>query len=174
MFTLAAALACASWLYLALWHGRFWRADQYLEPAARPIETAPAVVAVVPARDEADVIGRSVASLLNQDYPGLFQIILVDDRSSDGTAAAAHAAAWATGKAHRLTVVTAPPLEPGWTGKLWAIAAGLREAATRVPDARYVLLTDADIHHTRDNLSRLVDKAAHDRCDLVSLMVMLH
>jgi hopene-associated glycosyltransferase HpnB len=174
LFALAAVLACASWLYLVLGHGRFWRADQRLDSVPRPLAVAPAVVAVVPARDEADVIGQSIASLLDQDYAGPFHVILVDDRSSDGTAAAARTAAAAAGKADRLTIITAPPLQPSWTGKLSAIAAGLSEAALRRPDARYVLLTDADIQHSRDNLHRLVDKAERDGRDLVSLMVMLH
>ena len=49
----------------------------------------PEVVAVIPARDEADVIARSIGSLLAQDYPGSFRVLLVDDSSSDGTAAIA-------------------------------------------------------------------------------------
>ncbi len=51
-------------------------------------ERWPSVVALVPARDEADVIERTLGSLLEQDYPGPFRIVLVDDESADGTGVA--------------------------------------------------------------------------------------
>jgi hopene-associated glycosyltransferase HpnB len=96
---------------------------------------------------------------------------LVDDRSTDGTAEAARAAAGGDG---RLTIIQAPPLEPGWTGKLSAVNAGLGHALRAHPEARFVLLTDADILHERSALRRLVAKAEAERRDLVSLMVKLH
>ena len=172
----AATLALAAWLYLATLHGRFWRADQRLDPAppapAPPAATAwPEIVAVIPARDEADVVGRAVASLLAQDHPGTVSVVLVDDRSADGTAEAARAAA---GGDPRLTVIEAPPLEPGWTGKLWAMNTGLGHALRAHPEARFVLLTDADIAHEPSALRHLVAKAEAERRDLVSLMVKLH
>ena len=171
VLTAAAALALAAWLYLAILHGRFWRADQRLDPAPPPPSTWPEIVALIPARDEADVVGRAVASLLAQDYPGAVSVVLVDDRSTDGTAEAARAAA---GGDARLTAIQAPPLEPGWTGKLWAMNAGLGHALRAHPEARFVLLTDADIAHERSALRRLVAKAEAERRDLVSLMVKLH
>ena len=82
---LIGALACLPlviWAYLVLGRGGFWLArerddlDQPADPAVWP-----SVTAVVPARDEADVIARSIGSLLAQDYPGPFRVILVDDRS---------------------------------------------------------------------------------------------
>lgn len=171
VLTAAAALALAAWLYLATLHGRFWRADQRLDPAPPAPAAWPEIVAVIPARDEADVVGRAVASLLAQDYPGTVSVVLVDDRSTDGTAEAARNAA---GGDTRLTVVLAPPLGPGWTGKLWAMNAGLARALALRPTARFVLLTDADIAHERSALARLVAKAEAERRDLVSLMVKLH
>lgn len=170
MFTFLALLACAAWLYLAFRHGRFWRGDQRLdETIAAPVEW-PAVAIVIPARNEADVIGRAVASHMAQDYPGKFHIFVVDDRSTDSTTAAAREAA---GDDERLTVVTAPPLPEGWAGKVAAMAAGWTEAAQRALDARYVLFTDADIEHPADNLRRLVAKAEAARLDMTSLMVKL-
>jgi hopene-associated glycosyltransferase HpnB len=163
-----AGLALAAWAWLLLLHGRFWLADQRL-PAASPAPPRwPDVVAVVPARNEADVIGRAIAGLLAQDYPGAFRVVLVDDESGDGTADAARSAAGA--RAARLTVLRAPPREPGWVGKLWALESGLRSVAT--PPA-YWWLTDADIGHPPDTLRRLVAKAEADRRALVSLMVRL-
>ena len=72
-----------------------------------------------------------------------------------------------------LEVIGAPALPAGWSGKLWAVSAGLGHAERLAPAARYVLLTDADIEHAPDNLARLVGKAERDGHDLVSLMVRL-
>jgi hopene-associated glycosyltransferase HpnB len=125
-------------------------------------------VAIVPARDEASVIGTSIASLLAQDYPGDFAVVLVDDHSTDGTADVARTAA--AGKGDRLTIVSARPLPPGWTGKLWALSEGVRQIA--VPPDLY-LFTDADIAHHPTNLPELVARLEGESRDLVSLMVKL-
>ena len=135
--------------------------------AAVPPGTAPRVVVIVPARNEADVIGRAVGSLAKQDYPATFHIVIVDDHSTDGTAEAARG----TG-AENLTVIRAEPVAPGWTGKLWAVHQGVREAARFAPE--YLLLTDADIVHPTKNLSALVAQATTGDYDLVSLMVTLN
>ncbi|MCW5774322.1 MAG: glycosyltransferase [Rhodospirillaceae bacterium] len=168
--TALAGLAAAAWVYLVLFHGRFWHADQRLPaPSALPA-AAPDIAVVIPARNEAEGIGATVESLLTQDYSGRIDIVVVDDGSDDGTAEVARAAAARRGADDRLRIVAAPPLPPGWSGKLWAVHNGL--AATPA-DRRYVLLTDADIVHGRDALARLVAKA-ETGLDLVSLMVRLH
>lgn len=166
MMTLLALLSLLAWGGLLLFRGGFWRADQRLNGASPDREHWPGVVAVIPARDEAPTIGLTVASLLGQDYPGEVRVVVVDDNSTDGTARAA-------GASDRLTVISGRPLEAGWTGKLWAQNQGLAEAARIMPEARYVLLTDADIEHDPANLRRLVDKAEWESLDLVSLMVRL-
>jgi len=160
--------AVAVWLVLLLGRGGFWLArerDDRDVPA--PPAAWPGVVAVVPARDEADVIARSVGSLLAQDYPGPFRVVLVDDGSTDGTADAARAAA---GAGDRLEVLSGSALPGGWTGKLWALEQGVRRAGT----PEFVLLTDADIGHAPDNLRALVARAEADRAALVTLMAELH
>ncbi len=167
----AAILSLAIWAYLLISRGGFWRADQRLPDDLPAPPSWPAVVAVVPARDEAAVIERSLASLLDQDYPGALAIVLVDDHSTDGTGAIA--AGLACGTAGRLAVIQAPPLPPGWSGKLWALAAGLDHPAARDPAVHHVLLTDADIAHDPGSVRRLVAKAEAERLDLVSLMVRL-
>src|SRR5260370_25197057 len=134
--TIIGMAAVAVWVCLIAFRGGFWRAPDDATAAGPP--PARSVVAVIPARDEADVIGRAVASLLAQDYRGELHVIVVDDRSSDGTAATARAVA--AGGADRLTVVTAEPLPRGWTGKLWAVRQGIAIAHPRRPD--YLLLTD--------------------------------
>jgi hopene-associated glycosyltransferase HpnB len=100
--------------------------------------------------------------LLASDYP--VRIFLVDDHSTDGTAEAA-------GRHENLTVLQARALEPGWTGKLWAVSQGIAAAAREAPD--YYLLTDADIEHAPDNVSQLVARAEAGGFDMVSLMVKL-
>lgn len=157
-------LSLATWLYLVLAHGRFWASTPELPPAvpAHP----PDVDIIVPARDEAQTIGPVIASLAAQDYPGKFRITLVDDNSSDGTAAKA-------GTASNLAILTGQPKPPGWSGKLWALNQGV--AASSAP---VLLFTDADIVHDSRHLSSLVaglnrpeDPA---RVDMVSEMVRLN
>jgi hopene-associated glycosyltransferase HpnB len=167
-----ATIALAVWLYLLMARGAFWRCaerdDRAKLPA--PADGWPRVVAVVPARNEADAIAKSIGSLIAQDYAGAFSVILVDDDSSDGTADIARRL---VGAAARLTVVTGGALPAGWTGKLWALKQGIN-AAMALPQAPdYLLLTDADIVHASESVSRLVARAAQQHLVLTSLMVKL-
>jgi hopene-associated glycosyltransferase HpnB len=170
----AAALALAAWLYLVFGHGRFWRGDQRLGADLPEPRSWPSVCAVVPARNEADVIERSLGSLLDQRYPGRLRVVLVDDHSEDGTGDAARRLAASHAKGDRLRVARSEPLPAGWVGKMWAVHTGVSHAAEHAPDAELLLLTDADVVHHPDNLERLVRKAESGRLDLVSLMVRLH
>ncbi|MBL6457508.1 glycosyltransferase [Belnapia sp. T6] len=165
-----ALAALLAWAVLLLGRGFFWLArDDDRDAASLPDPARwPAVVALVPARDEAETIGATVQGLLAQDYPGPFRLVVVDDRSTDGTGAAALAAA---GGDPRLTVVPGRARPPGWTGKLWALEQGLAEALREVPDR--LLLTDADIRHVPDSLRRLVQRAEARGLVLVSLMARL-
>ena len=172
------ALSCLSlliWGVLLLARGGFWRTRPAPPLAARlsGSEGWPAVAAVVPARNEADVIGRAVASLLGQDYAGAFHVIVVDDHSTDGTADAARAAALQLQCADRLTVLTAKPLPAGWSGKVWAQSQGIEAVKTLGVAADFLLLTDADIGHPADAVTQLVVRAGEEKRDLVSLMVRL-
>lgn len=162
-------LSLAIWIYLLALRGGFWRSAERLAEAPPPA-VWPAVTAVVPARDEAEVIGASLASLLAQDYPGPFGVVLVDDHSADGTAAVAHAAAAAAPHPDRFRLLAAAPLPAGWTGKLWALHQGVRQAA---PETAFFWFSDADIRQPPDALRRLVAKAEAERRDMVSLMVAL-
>ena len=169
--TVIAAATVAIWVYLLLFRGGFWRLPYRPAPVAASV-AARSVVAVIPARDEAAVIGRSVASLLAQDYRGGLHIVVVDDQSSDGTAAVGRAAADAFRASDRLTVCGGKPVPPGWTGKLWAVRQGVEVARSLQPD--YLLLTDADIVHGPGNLRELVSRCETEGYDLVSLMVRLN
>jgi hopene-associated glycosyltransferase HpnB len=166
-----ACLAAVIWIYLLAGRSRFWLG--WREPVSAPLATYPAVVAVIPARNEAAVIGDSLRSLLQQDYPGRLRVVIVDDHSRDGTAAAAREAAASSDAAARLDVVAAPPLPAGWVGKVAAMEAGFRHVHATDAEAAYVLFTDADIRHGRDAVRRLVERADSGRLDLVSLMVRL-
>lgn len=157
-------LSLVIWLYLLLAHGRFWASGPELPPAT-PTES-PDVDIIVPARDEAQTIGPVIASLAAQKYAGTFRITLVDDNSTDGTAARA-------GAASNLTILTGQPKPPGWSGKLWALHQGV--AASRAP---VLLFTDADIVHDPRHLSSLVAGLHRPevgaRVDMVSEMVRLN
>ena len=203
----ACVLAAAAWAYLLAGHGGFWRTDQRLPRPVRPAGTAgparsagpaadrlswPAVTAVVPARDEASGLPDSLPTLLSQDYPGRLAVTLVDDQSSDGTAAVAsalgQAAGWTVGGAgpgagsedggqvnpvadadRVLRVVAGSPTPAGWAGKVWAMSQGMAEAG----DADYLLFTDADIAYEPGAVTDLVRAAAGGHRALVSQMALL-
>ncbi|MGC9535775.1 glycosyltransferase [Streptomyces sp. UG1] len=164
-----AAGSLAAWLWLLLCQGFFWRTDVRLPPRTRPDEW-PSVCIVVPARDEAAVLPRSLPSLLAQDYPGRAEIFLVDDGSADGTGELARELAHEHGG---LPLTVDSPGDPpaGWTGKLWAVRHGIGLARARDPE--YLLLTDADIAHAPDSLRELVAAARTGGFDAVSLMARL-
>jgi hopene-associated glycosyltransferase HpnB len=195
---IVASLSLAIWLYLAAARGQFWRVHDFDDDAARhePPPSWPNVVTIVPARNETLTIRQCVTSLLQQNYPGQFSVIVVDDHSEDATAETAKQAARNLQAEARFTVLEASPLPAGWTGKLWALHCGtatldcapttsisLGPQTTSRTDGihscapnltpTYFWFTDADIIHAPDTLHRLVARAEHDHLDLTSLMVLL-
>jgi hopene-associated glycosyltransferase HpnB len=159
---LIGAVSLGAWVYLLFARGGFWRVKPSTEPPSSP--AGPSVAVVVPARNEETVVGRAIQSLVAQDFSGAFHVFLIDDHSTDATAQAA-------GAHERLTVLRAGPMPRGWTGKLWAVSEGLKRAEQLDPD--YILLTDADIVHPRDSVSRLVARSEAEHLDLASWMVKL-
>ena len=176
----------------------FWRLTEFNDDFAshEPPTTWPPVVAVVPARNEAATIAQTVRSLLQQNYPGQFSVIVVDDHSEDNTSQLAHQAAKELSAESKMTLLTAAPLPPGWTGKLWALNSGTaifgcaptnvlspgppptsrttsRGTSTPTSPPTYFWFTDADITHAPDTLHRLVSRAERDHLDLTSMMVLL-
>ncbi|HKO10680.1 MAG TPA: glycosyltransferase [Acidobacteriaceae bacterium] len=162
-----AALSLAAWLWLVLFRGWFWLSGPTLPNPAPPLPPLH-VTAVVPARDEAEHIAAALRSLLAQPFPGELHVIVVDDNSTDGTGDLARAIA---AEDERLLVVAGEPLPPGWTGKMWAVAQGLRPPEAQTAD--YVLLTDADIVHAPGHVAALIAQAAAEDLGLVSEMVQL-
>jgi hopene-associated glycosyltransferase HpnB len=179
MIVAASLIPAAIWAYLLFGRGRFWlcreRDDSAVAASGVQLgpDAWPSVVAVIPARDEADMIARSVGSLLRQDYPGPFSVVVVDDQSTDGTAAAALAAAGEAQAADRLRIVTGNGPPPGWTGKLSAMRQGQAEVDASAVEPEFVLFTDADIAYAPHVLSRLVAIARANNSVLTSLMVKL-
>ncbi|OLT10068.1 glycosyl transferase family 2 [Actinomadura sp. CNU-125] len=165
-----ASAALAGWVYLAAGHGGFWRTGGAPPAGAEP-RVWPDVVAVVPARDEAAVLPETLPSLLAQEYPGRFEVVLVDDGSTDGTADTARRLADGTAvrpRAVRLRVVRAAERPDGWAGKVWAMREGVRAAG----GPEFVLFTDADIAYAPGTVARLV-RTAGGELDLVSRMATL-
>lgn len=198
--TALAAVPLAIWLYLTFSRGFFWRLRDFDDDLAahEAPPNWPGVVAVVPARNEAATIRQSLTSLVQQSYPGQFSIIIVDDHSEDSTAQIAQCAVSDLRAESRVIVCQAPPLPPGWTGKLWALNEGVAFSGTGIlaftpttsiwpaesianrtramnssAAPMYFWFTDADIVHAPDTLQRLVARAERGKLDLTSLMVLL-
>lgn len=131
---------------------------QSISPA--PVDPLPLVSILIPARDEAAVIGSTVRSLLGQTYPNI-ELLVLDDQSSDGTAAAAEAAA---GGSDALRVLPGKSLPDGWLGKNWACQQ-LAEAAT----GDLLLFTDADVRWRPDAVAALVADGDAMQADLLTV-----
>ena len=175
MSLVLAVVALAIWIYLLAARGDFWRARERDEcrPEGGDPDPWPDIVAIIPARDEAQHVGVCLKSLLRQNYPGRFSIILVDDESGDGTAVIASAAARNCDAEDRLAIIPGAPRPPGWSGKVWAMSQGFEEAHRRSPAPARLLFCDADIAFASDALSLLVRHAEATGCALVSLMARL-
>src|SRR5215472_7037411 len=172
--SIACTAAAAAWIYLVAAHGGYWRTSQWLPPVAAEPGEWPAVVAVVPARNEAEMLPATLPTLLGQDYPGALAVILVDDCSSDGTAEVADKLGRESERDGRdLRVVAGAPPPPGWAGKVWAMAQGVEKALELGAGPRYVLFTDADIAWDPGALRGLVSAAEGDDRDCVSQMALL-
>lgn len=166
-----AAISLVIWLYCVFFRGGYWRADALGDRPCPQPAAWPRIVAVIPARNEQDSIADSVMSLLVQDYPGRFAVILVDDNSEDATASIAACLPAQTGSKVPLTILQGEPLQSGWTGKLWALQQGIAAARREQPDL--LLLTDADIVYEPGMLRTLAARAASGRFVLTSLMAKL-
>jgi hopene-associated glycosyltransferase HpnB len=173
-----AALALLIWLYLLAGRGMFWvgreRDDTLVPPGAPSPAVWPRVTCIVPARNEAESIAACIGSLLAQDYPGQFRVLLVDDQSADGTAAKAREAAASRGALDRFDVLTGSSLPAGWTGKLWAMTQGCSHVEAEAERPDFILFSDADIAYAPDVLTRLVRGAEARGLGLVSMMAKLN
>ncbi len=119
------------------------------------------ITVLIPARNEAEVIAETLASLKRQDES--LKIVLIDDQSDDNTSTIAHQAGL-----KNLNIITGKPLPEGWSGKLWALEQGRKYADTEI-----ILLLDADITLVPGTISSLYQKLSSEQLDLVSLMAFL-
>ncbi len=133
-------------------------------PARRGLE--PTVTAVIPAKDEESTLRDCLESVLAQSYPGLVNVVVVDDRSDDRTGAIARELA---AEDPRLEVVTIEELPAGWTGKNHALHVGITQHAR----GEWLWLIDADTRHHRDGLAILLEHALDERADLASLLPLM-
>ena len=166
-----AFLVLLIWPFLWLAHGGFWRVDR--EPVPSSLTLWPAVTVIIPARNEESVLAETLQSLWEQDYPLSLHIVVVDDHSDDRTAQTALNTARDMKREDCLQVLSALPLPPGWTGKVWAMHQGVTYGLTPHEPARYVLFSDADIAHGQSAVRELVCRAENGGYDLVSFMVRL-
>src|SRR5271163_4467469 len=110
--SVACTVAAVVWAYLVAGHGGYWRASQWLPPVTGEPGRWPDVVAVVPARNEAEMLPATLPALLGQEYPGALSVILVDDGSSDGTAEVAAQLGRGSTRTLRVVAGTPPPKAP--------------------------------------------------------------
>lgn len=171
---LPASLAWGSllaWCCLLALRGRFFLPGPFLASSAaaaggdEPEGGPPAsVAAVVPARNEAELLGETLPALVAQRRAGL-RVVVVDDRSSDATGEVARRILGPSGG----LVVDGTPTPPGWAGKVWALQQGSAAAA----GSQWLLFTDADVRLGTEVLGRLLALAGTGRYDVVSVMAEL-
>lgn len=159
MSTGAALALAAAWAALTAWSVLRIRLPRLLPPGGRD---GPLVSVIVPARDEAVNIERCLDSLTSSHYPH-FEIVVVDDQSTDGTGDLARAID--VGNARRVEVVDGAPLPPGWLGKPWACHQGVAVARGEL-----LLFTDADTWHDADLMERAVAALFQDEADAVTVL----
>ena len=154
-----------SWLLAAPWIVvlsvllyRFTRRSPRLREY-EPLPSGPLVSVIIPARNEARNIDRCVRSVLATQYSPI-EVIVVDDRSTDGTAEIVEAA---TGARVRLVRGVEPP--EGWFGKQWAIVQGYRVATGEL-----LLFADADTRHSPELIGRAVRGLQAESVDLFSVL----
>jgi glycosyltransferase involved in cell wall biosynthesis len=131
--------------------------DELADPPPDP----PFVSVVIPARNEARNIEACVRSILTNDYPA-FEVVVVDDQSSDGTGDIARRIA--TGDPRVRVVRTGAPPE-GWFGKQWACQTGANDSKSEI-----VLFADADTRHRHDLITRSINAMLRRNADLFTLM----
>jgi len=169
------ALGAASllvWVGLLVGRGLFWWPVPRLKLTDPRNGPSPSVIAVNPARNEAEILPETLPTVLAQTYKGELGIVLVDDRSEDGTSDVARTTAVAATARERVTILSGTTRPEGWMGKLWALQQGL-VGAERGQEPDYIWFADADIAYEPWVLGALVARAEENELDLVSVMATL-
>lgn len=151
-----AFVGCVYWLWMLAGTCRVVRAVPMLAQAAPPLpDQWPRLSVIIPACNEAATLEAALSSVLQQDYPEL-EIILIDDRSTDGTAEIVDRMAAAAEGGARILAFHVQELPQGWLGKVHALDLGARKAV-----GSWLLFTDADVHLAPGALRRAIAYAMH-------------
>ncbi len=157
-----AAIGAFIWLAILLLPWRPWSTRESLDSSdGSPDAALSDITVLIPARNEAEVIAKTLLSLKTQGQD--FPIIMVDDRSTDGTVRVAQAIGM-----KNLRILSGDPLPADWSGKLWALEQGFRYVNTPL-----VLLIDADIELRPDIVQELSRKLREDGLQFISLMAQM-
>lgn len=155
--SLTTIFACIAWWWVALaWSAGDRRMDDLAEQPLPSLHDLPSLSIIVPARNEASVVGNSLAAIFGDAPPGT-DVILIDDRSKDETGKIALAMARSDS---RLKVITVEQLPDGWLGKNHALQTGADESK-----GEWILFTDADVHFEPGCLARALDYARKNDVD---------
>lgn len=165
------------WTYLGFFRYFFWRPIVLSSNiSTHPIKDLQ-VFAVIPARNEAEVIKKTLLSVLQQDSPALKKIIVINDNSDDQTVTMINQLTKEYDPLNKILLLQGKPLIAGWTGKLWAVHQGIQKISDLLPASEqqdvYVWLSDADVIHHPQTLSHLLSIVHQKKVDLVSVMVKL-
>jgi hopene-associated glycosyltransferase HpnB len=164
--TLLALVGLVAWLGVLAAPWQPQRTRERLEPDPNVSSDLDDVCVLIPARDESALIARTIHALRRQG--ARLEVVLVDDQSTDGTAARARAAAEVPREPLALRVVQGRSLPDGWAGKLWALEQGLE-----LVERPYTLLIDADIELEAGVVAALRRLAVERDATLVSIMATL-
>ena len=152
-----AFIGCIYWFWMFVGTVRVVRSVSLLARSdPPPPQIWPKLSIVIPACNEAASLESALSSVLEQDYPEV-EIILIDDRSTDGTAAIVDRMAAAD---PRIVAIHVEQLPAGWLGKVHALALGAAKAG-----GSWLLFTDADVHIAPGMLRRAIAYAAHHSID---------
>jgi hypothetical protein len=150
-------IGCVYWLWMFVGAVRVVRNVPLLAHSAPPLpQPWPRLSIIIPACNEAASLESALRSVLGQDYPEL-EIILIDDRSTDGTAGIVDRMAAAD---PRICAIHVEQLPEGWLGKVHALALGAGKA-----NGSWLLFTDADVHMAPGMLRRAMAYAVHHSTD---------
>jgi len=141
------------------WHGMPTVADIATPEWDRMPAPAPRLSVIVPARNEGDAVVRGLASLQKLEYPN-YEVIAVDDRSTDNTGELMERVAAEQGSSSCLRVLHVRELPAGWMGKQHAMW-----LATQQASGEWLLFTDADVEFRPDALRRAIAYAEAERAD---------
>ncbi len=157
-------LFCLAALVILTWLHSQHHLDILAEPCPPPGGDAPLISVIVPARNEERNIGECVSALLSQTYPN-YEVIVVDDRSTDGTAEILVSIRSAPRPAGRLKIINGVDLPDGWAGKPHALTQGAEAAR-----GEWLLFVDADTFLAPEALSAAHAKAVETGADLFTAL----